>query len=166
MWSTCVCTLVKCYIHFSRIKETCGEFIILKVIFISMIIELEMWRRPLDGRQPEAGAVPLYYRNTFSFPFLRYLFCHILAMKTVAMENTQWTQTQLVLWQLLAFTKKIAIFKETMQTDREREGKACKVCWLKFQSMRKALRVINKMAEKNTAIVEELCQFAVTMTRP
>lgn len=81
------------------------------------------------------------------------------------MELALWTQTQLILWQLCVFTRKIAIFKETIQTDREREGKACKARSLKFQSTRKALRVINKMAEKNSFIVEEACQFAVTMTR-
>ena len=64
------------------------------------------------------------------------------------MELALWTQTQLVLWQLCVFTRKIAIFKETIQTDREREGKACKARSLKFQSTRKTLRVINKMAEK------------------
>lgn len=45
------------------------------------------------------------------------------------------------------------------------KGKASKACLLLFQSIRKALRVINKMAEKNRFIVEEACQFAVTMTR-
>lgn len=82
------------------------------------------------------------------------------------MELALWKQTQLILWQLWVFTRKIAILKETIQTDREREGKACKARSLKFQSMRKALRVINKMAEKNIFIVKEACQFAVTMTRP
>lgn len=67
------------------------------------------------------------------------------------MELALWTQTQLILWQLCVFTRKIAIFKETIQTDREREGKACKVRSLEFQSTRETLRVINKMAEKKTA---------------
>lgn len=82
------------------------------------------------------------------------------------MELALWTQTQLILRQLCVFTRKIAIFKETTQTDREREGKACKARSLEFQSTRKTLRVINKMAEKNSFIVEEACQFAVTMTWP
>lgn len=82
------------------------------------------------------------------------------------MELALWTQTQLILRQLWVFTRKIAISKETIQTDREMEGKACKARSLKFQSTGKALRVINKMAEKNIFIVEEACQFAVTMTRP
>ena len=47
-----------------------------------------------------------------------------------------------------------------------REGKACKARSLEFQSTRKALRVINKMERKNSFIVEEARQFAVTMTRP
>lgn len=64
------------------------------------------------------------------------------------MELALWTQTQLILWQLCVFTRKIAIFKETIQTDREREGKACKARSLEFQSTRETLRVINKMAEK------------------
>ena len=92
-------------------------------------------------------------------------------MKTVAMENTQRS------WHCerrhssssdnyVFSPKKIAIFKETIQTDMEREGKACKARSLKIQSTRKALRVINKMAEKNSFIVEEACWFAVTMTRP
>lgn len=82
------------------------------------------------------------------------------------MELPLWTQTQPIRWQLCVFNRKIAIFKETIKTDREREEKACKARSLEFQSTRKTLRVINKMAEKNSFIVEEACQFAVTMTWP
>lgn len=49
--------------------------------------------------------------------------------------------------------------------NRQGEGReACKACSLQFQSTKKTLRVINKMAEKNSFIVEEARQFAVTMT--
>lgn len=49
---------------------------------------------------------------------------------------------------IMRFHQKDCNIKETIQTDREREGKACKACSLEFQSTRKALRVINKMAGK------------------
>lgn len=59
------------------------------------------------------------------FLFMRYLFCHILAMKTVAMENAQRSQderTQLIPT-ITGFHQMIAIFKETMQTDKGGAGR-------------------------------------------
>lgn len=60
----------------------------------------------------------------------------------------------------LQFSRRL--YKQTVR----RKERACKACSLKFQSSREAPRVINKMAEKNIFIVEEACQFPVTMTRP
>jgi len=63
------------------------------------------WRRAWSHHCPSSCS-----RHIHSFPFKRYLFCHILAMKTVAMEDAQWSRhcgrTQLIPSQLCVFTKK------------------------------------------------------------
>lgn len=66
------------------------------------------------------------------FLFMRYLFCHILAMKRVAMERKHTKEP--ALWMQLiptfaGYHQTIAIFKETMQTDKGGEGESmyCKL---------------------------------------
>lgn len=103
---------------------------------------------------PETIIVPPRYRSIF-FPFpSEYIwFCPILPVKTVAMENAQWR------WHCehrhssssdnYVFSPKKDCNFQGDNTNRQGEGgKACKARSLEFQSTKKTLRVINKMAEK------------------
>ena len=144
---------VKCYLRF-RFGETCGEFIILKDAFKS-IYGLSLKRR----EDPWWSSHCPFMLEKHLFPSLSRDICFV--------TSWQWRQ---LLWKthngagivnadtahpltIMYFHQKDCNIEETIQTDMEREGKACKACSLEFQSTRKALRVINKMAEKNRFIV-------------
>lgn len=86
------------------------------------------------------------------------------------MELALWMQTQLTLWQLCVFTKKIAIFKKTIQIDRERGGRGrenhVKRAHSNFNQRGRPWGWWTKWRKKPCFIVEEACWFEVTMTRP
>lgn len=119
----------------------------------------------------ETIIVPSRYRSTFSFPFKRFLFCHILPIKTVAMENTQWR------WHCeyrhssssdnYVFSPKRLQFsrRQYKQTGRE-GGKHAKRAHSNFNQRRRPWGWLTKWRKKNSFIVEEARQFAVTMTWP
>lgn len=137
---------------------------------ISMICEFEMWRRSLVKTLSGTVTVPSCYRNIFSFPFKRYLFCHILAMKTVAMENTQWSwhceRRQSSSSDNYVFSPERLQFSRRLyqQTGSGRE-KHVKRAHSNFNQQGRPWGWLTKWRKKNSFIVEETCQFTVTMTR-
>lgn len=84
------------------------------------------------GKKPWRGgglewSLSRYVTNYF-FPsslLIGFLFCRILAMKTVAMENAQRSRRceRSSPRQLRVFTKRLQFFKETMQTDKRGAGR-------------------------------------------
>lgn len=83
-------------------------------------------------------------------------------MENNTMELALWMQTQLILWQLRVFTQKIAIFKETIQTDGEREGTACKA---NFNQRGRPRGWLTKWRKKTASLLAAY-RFTVTMTWP
>lgn len=109
-----------------------------------------------------------YFTNFFPFLFMRYLFCHILAMKTVAMENAQKSRhcEHSSSRQLRVFTKRLQFSRrQCKQTKEERKvsmyDKLANISNHQWGDR----RLINKMAEKKN-IVEQGCQLTVTTTQP
>lgn len=102
------------------------------------------------------------------FLFMRYLFCHILAMKTVAMENTQRSRhgERSSSWQLRVFTNRLQFSRRQCKgTKGERaENVRCELAQISIN--KEGPWGWLKNGRKNNFIVERVCQLTVTMTQP
>lgn len=89
------------------------------------------------------------------FLFMRYLFCHILAMKTVAMENTQRSRhgERSSSWQLRVFTNRLQFSKRQCKRTKEERAESvhCKLAQISIN--KEGPWGWLKMAEKTTSLL-------------